>query len=284
MDPESLRVFCAVAAGGGITPAAQQLGRAPSGVTTRVQQLEAELGVELFVRSGKAMHLSSAGQRLLGYAQRLLSLHEEARQAVTGRDDGGLLRVGSMESTAASRLPGVLAGFGAAHPATRLEVSTGTSRALVERLRQGELDCAFAALPPGVELPGLASRPVWKEELLLAMPATDRARRVRDVRPRALAAFELGCAYRAIAEEALAMAGSTEWRVQEMGSYHAMLACVAAGGHVALVPRSVLALGGAEPGFHTLRIGYADTSLVWRQGYATPAFERFDHALPGGRS
>ena len=148
MDSESLRIFCTVAAELNVTRAAGRLGRAPSNVTTRIQQLEADVGAELFVRTGKRLGLSTAGERFLDYARRLLALEDEARHVVTGGRDGGALRIGSMESTAASRLPDVLAAYHAGHPATRLQVATGPSRPLLEQVRTGRLDCAFLALPP----------------------------------------------------------------------------------------------------------------------------------------
>lgn len=279
MDSESLRIFCSVAAELSITQAATRLGRAPSNVTTRIQQLEADIGVDLFVRTGKRMALSVAGERFLDYARQLLALEDEARHVVTGGRDGGMLRIGSMESTAASRLPPLLAGYHARHPATRLELRTGPSRPLLEQVRTGRLDCAFVALPPSfgdasalAEL-GLAAKPVWREDLRLLLPATEAGvRRAADVRTRSLAAFPQGCSYRSMAEDLLGVAGSTEWKVQEMGSYHAMMACVAAGSAAALLPASVLKLGSAPATLKTLPAGHADTLLVWREGYDVPAF------------
>lgn len=280
MDSESLKIFCVVAAESSITHAAARLGRVPSNVTTRIQQLEAEVGAELFVRTGKRMSMSTAGERFLGYAQRLLALEEEARHVVTGGVDGGVLRVGSMESTAASRLPALLAAYHVRHPTTRLEVRTGPSRPLLEQVRGGRLDCAFVALPPAfgdaaaLQDMGLSTKPVWREELLLLLPASESAaRRPADVRTRSLAAFAQGCTYRTLAEEQLGIADSTEWKVQEMGSYHAMIACVAAGACVAILPRSVLDLAKAPSGLKTLAAGHAHTRLVWRTGYSAPAFQ-----------
>jgi DNA-binding transcriptional LysR family regulator len=280
MDSESLRIFCAVASELSVTQAAARLGRAPSSVTTRIQQLEADIGAELFVRTNKRMALTAAGERFLDYAQRLLALAEEARHVVTGGREGGTLRVGSMESTAASRLPALLAAYHAGHPATQLALSTGPSRPLIEQVRTGLLDCAFVALPPSfggaaeLEELGLASTAVWREELCLLLPASEgQARRAADVRTRSLAAFPQGCTYRAIAEEVLGVAGSTQWRVQEMSSYHTMIACVAAGACVTLLPASVLALSDAPATLKALSVGQVDTLLVWRTGFDVPAFQ-----------
>ncbi|MGK5004035.1 LysR family transcriptional regulator [Janthinobacterium sp. LB2P70] len=280
MDMESLTIFCAVASELSVTQAAARLGRAPSSVTTRIQQLEVDIGAELFVRTNKRMALTAAGERFLEYAQRLLALAEEARHVVTGGREGGTLRVGSMESTAASRLPALLAAYHTRYPATRLALSTGPSRPLIEQVRTGLLDCAFVALPPAfggvaalAEL-SLASMAVWREELYLLLPASEaQARSAADVHTRSLAAFPQGCTYRGIAEEVLGVAGSTQWQVQEMSSYHTMIACVAAGACVTLLPASVLWLSDAPATLKTLPAGEIDTVLVWRAGFDVPAFQ-----------
>src|SRR5215831_17716162 len=82
MDLTDLHIFRSVVHASGETHAAEKLNRVQSNVTTRVRQLESELGVELFVREGKKLHLSSEGKLLLDYADRLLDLAEEARDAV----------------------------------------------------------------------------------------------------------------------------------------------------------------------------------------------------------
>src|SRR5580765_7602887 len=82
MDLSDLRVFSAVVREGGVTRAAERLHRVQSNVTTRIRQLEQELATPLFIRAGKRLHLTPAGQILLGYADRLLALADEAGMAV----------------------------------------------------------------------------------------------------------------------------------------------------------------------------------------------------------
>src|SRR3954464_10131107 len=81
MELSDLRIFQAVVRAGGVTRAAVQLHRVQSNITTRVKQLEEKLGVELFLREGKKLQLTPAGMVLLDYADRLLSMAQEAREA-----------------------------------------------------------------------------------------------------------------------------------------------------------------------------------------------------------
>jgi DNA-binding transcriptional LysR family regulator len=289
MDSESLKIFCTVAAELSITQAALALGRVPSNVTTRIQQLESDVGAELFVRAGKRMTLSSAGERFLDYAKRLLALEDEARHVVTGGATGGALRIGSMESTAASRLLPVLAHYHTRHPDTRVDIITGPTRHLIEQVRTGTIDCAFVAFPPSTKEflteSGIQQQLIWPEELVLLLPTSDAgARNAAEIRSRTLAAFALGCTYRHLAEEWLSIAESTEWKINVVGSYHAMVACVAAGSCVTLLPESVLKLTSAPPSLRTLHIGHADTYLIWRQGFNVPAFQNLLTRLSEERS
>ena len=108
MNHTTLEIFKTVAQERSVTRAAKRLGRAQSNITTRIHQLEEELGVELFARGNKRMLLSPAGEHFLGYALKILSLAEEARQALHPATPGGNLRMGAMDATAASRLPPLL--------------------------------------------------------------------------------------------------------------------------------------------------------------------------------
>lgn len=105
MNHSTLEIFIQVAETQSVTQAAKRLGRAQSNITTRIQQLEEELAVELFVRGNKKMVLSPAGVQFLSYARRILSLAEEAKQALHPTTPGGSLRLGAMEATAAAAYP-----------------------------------------------------------------------------------------------------------------------------------------------------------------------------------
>lgn len=112
MELLDLATFSTVARCGSITRAAGELNTVQSNVTNRIKALEAEIGVPLFERHARGMTLTNAGRRLLPYAERLATLSREAVDA--SRDDGvpkGPLAIGSMETTAAVRLPPLLTRF-----------------------------------------------------------------------------------------------------------------------------------------------------------------------------
>ena len=274
LDLTALAIFRAVAEEGSVTRAAERLQRAQSNVTTRVRQLEADVSATLFLREGKRMALTAEGELLLGYADRLLALAEEARQALRPGEPGGRLRLGSMESTAASRLPAPLARLHQQWPAVALDLSTGPTQELLERLRAHALDAAFVAWPPG-QPPDAAldTRPVFTEELLLALPPGHPAvRGPQDVQPDTLAVFEAGCTYRRMAQEWFAPRPAP-LRLLELGSYHAILASVAGGSCAGVVPRSVLALTPQAALLAVQPLATIDTLLVWRRGYRSAALD-----------
>jgi len=277
-----LRIFKAVAEHGGITRAAAALNRVQSNVTTRVKQLEERLGARLFHRQGRRLVLSSEGRLLLDYADRLLRLSAEAQAALKGHAPHGVLKFGALESTAATRLPAVLARYHRDYPAVRLELVTATTGALVDKVLREELEAAFVAEPFAAG--GLQTRHVFTEELVL-VTARDHPRVVApgDLASRAVLAFPTGCSYRRRLELWLGRSHLAAERVMEYGSYHAIVACAAAGAGIAVVPKSVLRATGmeAQVALHPLppKIAQAKTMLVWRRGHQSVPLEALRKAL-----
>lgn len=288
-DFESLRVFVCVAKELSVTGAARRLGKSPSNVTTRLQKLEASVGAALLVRTGKRFALSASGELFLDYAERLLSLRDESLHVVSGGQAPGTIRLGSMEATAASRLPAFLARFYGQFPEFNVELRTHPSIQLIDDVRAGRLDAAFLALPPSLlesplaetrEALGLEFLEVWEESLLLLHPTTDKpVAGLDDVAVRTLAAFPQGCTYRRIAEEALGISASTTWRIQESPSYHVMIALACTGRCATVLPESVYRTLAPVDDLQAIPLGQVQTVLAWRAGYDTPAFEAFHGVL-----
>ncbi len=281
MDLAALEIFRTVVEAGGITRAAARLHRVQSNVTTRIRQLEQSLGVALFVRDGKRMVLTPAGQTLFDYACRMLQLAEETRQAVQPERPRGRLRIASMESTAASRLPRILAAYHQAWPDVQLELVTCSTTKAIDALRRFEVDCAFVAEP--MHDPALAQRPAFEEELVVIASARHRPiRTAADLEKPTLLAFEPGCNYRARFEAWYTAADGMPRRVLELGSYHAIVTCAAAGIGAAIVPRSVLALYRDLPeiSLHSLGdAGRVRTLLVWQPAMASAALMALAQAI-----
>jgi len=264
MEISDLLIFRTVVEAGGVTRAANRLNRVQSNVTARIRKLEEDLGVELFSRQGRGIKLAPAGSLLLPYAERLLELVEEAREAVGGGSLSGVLRLGSMESTAAARLPAPLAEFHRRYPQITLELHTDPTLQLVNQVLQGSLDAALVAGP--VTDPRLDSRGIYVEELVVAAPAgLDLAQ----ARTMTLLAFQAGCSYRHLLENWVRAQGAVPDRVVEMASYHAMLGCVAAGMGISLLPKSLIETSPARFSISLLPLEggptTAETLLIWRK-------------------
>jgi DNA-binding transcriptional LysR family regulator len=243
MELSDLVTFATVARCGGITRAAGELATVQSNVTNRIKALEAELGVVLFERHSRGMMLTTAGKRLLPYVQRVAVLTQEAAGAARDQEvPAGTLSIGSMETTAAVRLPSLLARFHKEYPAVRLNLTTGPTDVLVESVLEGVLDGGFVCGP--VNHPDLTVRLAFKEELVLVTAA--RWTSIAALRkgtttsgPSALV-FRTGCSYRQRLEQLLADFGWPTSSRFEFGTLDGIIGCVAADMGVTLLPRAVI--------------------------------------------
>jgi LysR family transcriptional regulator, cell division regulator len=240
MDVTALGTFLAVARRGSVTAAASELHTVQSNVSARMQHLEADLGVKLFTRHSRGVTLTAAGARLLGFAERLGALAAEARCAV--RDEGvarGSLRIGSMETTAAVRLPDVLARFHRAHPGVQIEIRTGPTAELLEHVLAHRIDSAFVAGP--IHHPDVVARAVFREELVLVSARNSRnvTQRLADGDLTAIM-FRQGCSYRQRMETQFTIRGWLPFSRLEFGTVEGILGCVGGDVGVTVLPRSVV--------------------------------------------
>jgi DNA-binding transcriptional LysR family regulator len=273
MELSQLRIFQAVAEEGSIAKAALRMNRVPSNLSTRLRQLEDSLGVELFLRERQRLQLSGPGKILQSYAERLFALHAEAEAALRGGEPCGDFVIGSMFSTAAIHLPAMLARYHRAYPEVNLQVQTMTSGDLVEGLIDGRLGAALVDGPLDYsELDGIE----LLEEQMVLITAAGHApvRCARDVAGEAVYTFRSRCAYRRRLEGWYAASRAPMGRVMEIESYHSMLACVIAGGGVAMMSRSMLdSMPGREGvDVHALAAPFdtSSTWLMWRKDMLGP--------------
>ncbi|CAN7718947.1 LysR family transcriptional regulator [Caballeronia sp. LjRoot31] len=246
MDAADLRIFESVARNGSMNRAALELHTVQSNVTARVRLLEEELGAPLFHRHHRGVELTAAGRRLLPFSRQMARLLDDARSAV--KDDGvpgGPLVLGTLETTAALRMPDVLASFALAYPQVDMVVRTGTTASLIDDVLQYRLDGAFVAGP--VRHEDLSTEVIFREEMVLVT-----ARHIRSIAELAQSGsvktivFRIGCSYRARLDSVLTRHGLQVSTPLEFGSLDAMLGCVAAGVGVTLLPRGVVATAWRE--------------------------------------
>ena len=267
IDLDSLEIFRTVVSEGGVIRAAGKLNRVQSNVTTRIRQLEERLGQKLFLRQGRSLALAPAGRKLLPYADRLLRLAEEAEGELRSEVPVGTFRLGSLESTAGSRLPPVLSRFHKLYPGVVVELVSGTTGALLKRLEAFDVEAAFVSQP--FSAAGFETMAVFEEELVLITGrSVASVKRPADLAGATLIAFAQGCSYRRVLEQWLGKGGVLPSRSLEFSSYQAMIACVAAGTGFAIVPLSVLKAlrATADVRQHALpeRVRTNRTHLVWR--------------------
>lgn len=239
LDLDLLRSFVAIVELGGFTRAAERLGRTQSTISLQIKRLEETLGKRLLDRDSRQIALTSDGERLLGYARRILQLTEEAREAVAEPEVEGIVRLGTPEDFATHRLPRVLADFARSHPRVALEVHCQLTVLLNEGFERGDYDLVLIKRDP--EGPSSGER-VWREPLVWTGGAGfDYGVRGRNSGPLPLVLSPQPCVYRKRALSALDAHGRP-WRIAYTStSLAGTLAVVEAGLGVTVLPKDMVA-------------------------------------------
>lgn len=155
MELRNIKSFIKVAEFENFSKAAEALGYAQSTITTQIQQLEEELGVNLFDRIGKRVTLSERGRSFLAYANEMLKLEKEALESVSENDTPcGVLRIGITETIASSFFSQLLEEYLEKYPKIHIEITCSVTLELYNQLEKGSLDIIF-----------LLDRPVYRSAL-----------------------------------------------------------------------------------------------------------------------
>jgi DNA-binding transcriptional LysR family regulator len=288
MDTRDLRVFEAAARLGGMNRAASELNTVQSNVTSRIRRLEEEVGVPLFRRHSRGVSLTNSGNRLLPYAVKIGRLIEEAKRAV--EDDGkpkGLLKIGSLETTAAYRLPPIISSYGKAFSAVDISLKTATNVGLIASVLDHKLDGAFVCGP--VDHPDIEQDIVFQEELVVATArGQKRFATLGETGELKILVKGEGCAYRERFEAMLTRAGISFSRI-EFGTLDAIVGCVAAGLGETLLPETVLAPAVKAKRIVAHRLNPSDSAVQTifirrRDTYVSSALAAFLQCAVSGRA
>ncbi|MEV0533303.1 LysR substrate-binding domain-containing protein [Kitasatospora sp. NPDC050463] len=282
LDVRRLRLLRELAHLGTIAAVAEALSFSPSAVSQQLSVLEKEAGVPLLERTGRRVALTPAALGLVRHAEAVLARLEQANAELAHARQGlaGPLRIGTYPSAARAVIPAVLAELSGWHPGLEPMVTEVDPAAVAAALRAGELDVALVHeydLVPADPEPGLAvTRPVFTEPMYLAARAAGTVAEQRD-RPWIMSPRGTLC--HTMAVRACESAGFAPRIRHQIDDFATVLALVAAGQGVALVPQ----LGTAQPppGVVLTRLPmYRRTRAAFRAGAGShPAISAFVSAL-----
>lgn len=230
IDIDGLLTLSTVAAHGGVTRAAAALALSQSAVSHKILRLEERLSCRLLNRKAGAPVLTDSGERLLGYADRILALHDEAVAALSGKSIAGEIRLGVTEDTTTLGLSRILARFANLHPKVDIRTHVAQSLTLTRQIADAAID--------------LAVMQVFAKDVLPEDAVLDQERLVwvhsRDFTPNPNAplpfiSFDPNCFYRHWAYEAVTNTPYRLRTVLECASIGGVRSAVVAGMGLALL-------------------------------------------------
>jgi DNA-binding transcriptional LysR family regulator len=291
-DLRRLRYFVAVAEELHFGRAARRLNVSQPPLSVQIRTLEREVGTPLLIRTQRRVELTEAGRVLLDEARRLLGQAEaaviHARRAAQGTV--GRLAIGFVSTVDYSILPPLVRRFRQKHPGIALKLLELTGDRQQMLLQSGELDLGLSILPsPG---PALMRRPVFREPLIAAVPASHALAGRRRTSLRSLAAEpfiqfprELAPGLYDLAIAACQKAGFTPHLAQEAIQMQTILGLVAAGLGVALVPHCMSKLQRPDVRYLALdaRGFEVETVALWHSENRAPALAALVAELPAAR-
>jgi DNA-binding transcriptional LysR family regulator len=198
---ELLRTLIAVVDLRSFTKAAQSLGVTQPAVSAQVKRLQGLLGTDLLDKSAPGVSLTSAGELVVNYARRLLSINDQILDLATPRANARALRIGATGDFAAAGISLGLAYLRMQRPDLRFVISNAPLDALLKDMREGELDLAVWVSAAG---PEQETRHYWSEEVVWLRSA---ATRIADARPVPLVGYGEDCVFTRNAIDALSRAG-----------------------------------------------------------------------------
>lgn len=238
MQIKSLEIFMRVVKLGSFSEAAKVLHTVQSNVTSHIKKLETELKVELLHRQNPVQP-TRAGMQLYGYAEKMLHLQKELLDTFAHHQLAANfpLEIGSMETTAAVRLPALFRNLQESTPDFPFALSTAPSRELIDLVKASKLDCAFVANHAPIE--GMFNFHVWTEKLVLISSKKAPPQLSKEyLLQKKFIAFKQGCSYRKAIDLFLSSWHLPAVNIIEMGSLDGIVSCVSLDVGLAILPIS----------------------------------------------
>lgn len=267
MEFDDVRAFVSVADMGSVSVAARDLNVTQSAVTRRLQRLETSLGTAVLDRRTRPITLTAAGHAALERCRRLLNdVREIHLVAGNGHFPMEEIRIGVAHALTELTLTEPIGELRRKFPTAALRLSTGWSRDLLERVRNGAVDAAVILLPEGERLPAEVSGKVMgKDRLVVVAPrrkGPSPARTVQDLAGVQWILNPEGCAARAALRRSLLRANVDLVVAVESYNYDLQLTLVAQGRGLSLVPERILTRSRFRGQLQTLRVAGLDFPLI----------------------
>ena len=242
LDLAVLRSFVLIAEGRSFAGTADLVGRSSSAVSLQIQRLENDLGVQVLRRNNRGVVLTLAGEKLLGFARRLIRLNDEAAAAFRpGEAVARPLRFGTTQDFAETVLPKILQRLALEHPEAELTLRVDRSSALIDAVHAGAIDVAIA----------IRRDDPLHQGVLVEVPMIWIGRDGSAVEPERtlpMVLFENPCTFRSAALDALAAAGRSCRIAFTSPSLSGLRSAVEAGLGVTARTRYMLAPGLSDVG------------------------------------
>lgn len=236
LDIDQLHTFVAIVDNGSFTRAAEKVFKTQSAVSMQMRRLEERVGKTLFLKDGRLNRLSEDGERLLGYARRMIRLNNEAIAALGDQHLEGSIRIGTPDDYADRYMPGIIARFAKTNPNVELYIECEPSIELAARLSRGELDVALVTHNPHER----TSEVVRTEPLYWV---TSMNHTVHEDTPVPLAVGRRSCKWRNLACSALDSAGRDYQILFTSWSATVVASAVLSGLAVSLLPECAVRPG-----------------------------------------
>ena len=262
MDSNLLKVFVAVANNKSVSLGALELGFAQSNVTSRIKQLEKNLGYTLFHRIPKGVKLTHEGEKLYPYAIEIVKKVEEATLKMMNLTHQEILRIGSTQSNAPIRLLPFVSKLNEDFPDMKLEVYTDTTPLVVEALLNYKVDIGFVSGNPHHK--DLKVLKVYDEDIYLVESKEKQSENC-------ILGYKSSCAYFTYLCSQFRKDGNTTFKTTIFENYETILGCAKIGMGKSLVPISIIKKFGYEKDLKLTKLDNdiydLSTHLVCRKDY-----------------